>query len=318
MIPITTYGQFLQTLGNLRSNQVSMAQAGQQLATGRKSDDLGYYGTQTQRLVDAKNFVARRESYLKTIDLVETRMKAYDAALNSLRTTARSIAVFLDQANTPGQAVDVDLAGKIDTAMNEVRFYLNQKFGDRYLFAGGRYTTEPVLDIASLADPAVGPPPANVASPTLTDYDTQAPGSDASAWAQEGFTADDGLRIDYGITSQDGAFQDLVMAMRFAKAATNSPANHQTYIDGARTLIERAMTGITTLQNALAVDIASTQGAREVHMRTINLLQSEQARIEGIDMAEVGSRINAMQTQIEATFAVTRTLSQLSLVNFLK
>lgn len=318
MIRISTYGQYLQSLTQIKSGQGALYELSRQLTSGRKADDLAAYGTQTARLVDLRNFVARRESYLKTIDFVEVRVKTYDASLAALDSVAHTVASYLGSANTLDQANDVRLDEKIATAMNEVAFYLNQEMGERHLFSGSRYGTRPVGDLTLLADPAVGPPPAPVASPILADYDTQAPGSDAAAWSKERFTADDGLVVDYGIVSQDPAFQDLAMALRYAKAAVNNPADYDTYMDGAKELIERAIAGLRDLRTGIAEDRLALGTARDVHRTAIHLLRDEQGRIENVDIAEVGTKIQIVQTQLEATYILTRSLAELSLVNFLK
>lgn len=41
-----------------------------------------------------------------------------------------------------------DMRNRVEAAMRDVRQYLNERFDDRYLFAGSRFDTEPVMDLA--------------------------------------------------------------------------------------------------------------------------------------------------------------------------
>jgi flagellar hook-associated protein 3 FlgL len=318
MVAITTYGQYLRTVSQIKAGQTSIIDLGRQLASGRKADDISAYGTQGARVVDLRAFIARRENYLKSIDMVETRLKAYDATLNGIDRATRGLEKLLSEADTFQQAADSGLDGQIAILMKDVRFYLNQEMGDRYLFAGARYGTEPVADLESLAAPAAAVPPPLVANPTLTDYDTQSPGSDANAWSEERFSADDGLVVQYGINAQNPGFQDLVMALRYAKAAANDQVNFGTYMAGARQLIASAVKELRAVRNEVAVDQGTIGNARQFHKTSLDLLLTEQSTIEGVDLAEVGTKINVLQTQIEASYAVTRILGELSLVNFLR
>ncbi len=318
MVAITTYGQYLQSVNNIKSGQSSLLDLGRQLATGRKAEDISAYGTQGSRLIDLRAFIARRENYLKSIDVVEMRLKAYDTTLNGIDKATRGLEQLLSGADTFQQATDAGLDAKIANLMKDVRFYLNQEMGDRYLFAGARYGTEPVADLETLAVPAAVPPPPVVADPVLADFDTQAPGADSNAWTEEKFSADDGLVVQYGVNAQHPAFQDLIMALRYAKAAANDNVNFGTYMAGARQLIASAMTELRAVRNEVAVDTGTIGNARQFHRTALDLLQTEQSSIEGIDLAEVGVKVNVLQTQIEASYAVTRTLGELTLVNFLR
>jgi flagellar hook-associated protein 3 FlgL len=317
MIPVSTYSQHQWLLGDVRNNQSLVAGLSRQVTSGRKSVDVSAYRTQTARLLSARDMVARHESFIGAINLTEPRVKVYDVALTALQRVAASVSAYISGANTSAQATDINLDQKMASAMNEVRFYLNQTYGSRHIFSGARYGTEPVGDITALAAPAAAAPPAQIVSPALTAYDTQAPANDANAWAKESFTADDGLIISYGINSQDPAFQDLVMAMRYAKAAANDPANFDTYMNGARQLIETARSGLQALSADTAANLADVKRARDHHNTVISALRQEQDKVENIDLADVSTRLAAAQTQLEATFAVTARLTQTSLVNFL-
>jgi len=256
MTRISSYGSYLSTLGGLTNGQRQIDDLSTQLNTLKKSVDVSYYGTQTQRLLDLRADYAKRQSYTNTIDQSMTRVKSYNTIMermvdmaSELSNTSRlpqgpgevrvssvvnsnadSMKVSIDQTNSafkveatytvsavpsstgPTGSFDVTvtdgLGGKSTNTINlkqvppqvdadrfiinggpgdgaviklnidklagggtssfdvtwpdlastkelikgmttELQSMLNEKVGDRYLFAGSRVSTKPVGDIIS-------------------------------------------------------------------------------------------------------------------------------------------------------------------------
>jgi hypothetical protein len=256
MTRISSYGSYLSTLGGLTNGQRQIDDLSSQLNTLKKSVDVSYYGTQTQRLLDLRADYAKRQSYTNTIDQSMTRVKSYNTIMermvdmaSELSNTSRlpqgpgavrtstvvnsnpdSMQVSIDQTNSafkveatytisavpsstgPAGSFDVTvtdgLGGKSTNTVNmkqvppqvdadrfvisggpgdgaviklnveklagggtssfdvtwpdlastkelikgmttELQSMLNEKVGDRYLFAGSRVSTQPVGDIIS-------------------------------------------------------------------------------------------------------------------------------------------------------------------------
>jgi hypothetical protein len=256
MTRISSYGSYLSTLGGLTNGQRQIDDLSAQLNTLKKSVDVSYYGTQTQRLLDLRADYAKRQSYTNTIDQSMTRVKSYNTIMermvdmaSELSNTSRlpqgpgavrvssvvnsnadSMKVSIDQTNSsfkveatytvsavpsstgPAGSFDVTitdgLGGRSTNTVNlkqvppqvdadrfvisggpgegaviklnidklagggtssfdvtwpdlastkelikgmttELQSMLNEKVGDRYLFAGSRVSTKPVGDIIS-------------------------------------------------------------------------------------------------------------------------------------------------------------------------
>lgn len=80
----STYAAYLSNVNSFQRLQTSLAQLTQQLNSGKKSSDLTTYGVQTQRLVDLRAEIARRQGYLEAIKSASTDVKAYDRVLTSI------------------------------------------------------------------------------------------------------------------------------------------------------------------------------------------------------------------------------------------
>src|SRR5688572_30601361 len=80
----STYASYLTNVSGFQRLQTSLAQLTQQLNSGKKSGDLTTYGAETQRLVDLRAEIARRQGYMDAIKSASTDVKAYDRVLGSI------------------------------------------------------------------------------------------------------------------------------------------------------------------------------------------------------------------------------------------
>src|SRR5262245_34300799 len=80
----STYASYLTNVNSFQRLQTSLAQLSEQLNSGKKSSDLTTYGVQTQRLVDLRAEIARRQGYLEAIKSAQTDVKAYDRTMTSI------------------------------------------------------------------------------------------------------------------------------------------------------------------------------------------------------------------------------------------
>lgn len=134
--------------------------------------------------------------------------------------------------------------------------------------------------------------------------------------------------VSYGMNGQEEAIQQLMIGI---DAIANLPdtAPTDTYIGGVfdqvrnmlGTVIEADPTtsfeSITQLRSRVLGPLNMLSTSRENHARFINYAEDVSAEIEGIDEAEVISRLQANQLVLQASFQTLSQIQGLSLVNFL-
>ena len=158
---------------------------------------------------------------------------------------------------------------------------------------------------------------------TVPDGTTaQTPSSEAAAYTQDTVLVDQNFQVTYGVSSDDPAFQNLVNGLRYIMAAVTAgkagdSATYQTDMSQAATLLSTGLTGVQTLhaqvsnnQNIMSSE-TSTQNA------DIASLQNQMSNIQSIDISTVGTEINLLQTQLQASYSATATLEKLSLASYL-
>jgi phage tail sheath gpL-like len=127
----------------------------------------------------------------------------------------------------------------------------------------------------------------------------------------------DGLTITHGFTANDPAFQHLIAALRVGAQAGQDPTHYQALLDQARGLVTSALSELRQLHVRNSTNDALLSATTLSHQTSINLDRSAVDAIETIDPAEVATKIQAAQIQLQALFSTTASTGRLSLVNFL-
>ncbi|TDP43349.1 flagellin [Zavarzinia compransoris] len=328
MLSVSTYASQLTTLANIQRNQSDFDRLSRQVATGVKSDDLSdFSAVDAQRLLNGDKEVQRLEAYNKGIDIVTPRLKLYSQQVERMDTLAKTVASALSGVDSYSGATQVQLGTLIDNTLRDLNALLNDRVDGRYLWAGGNYASQPVGDLTALPDLAAPAAFTPVADPALPDYYAAAPGSDANAWVEAGFSPEAGKSVEYGQVASAPAIQELINALRLVKsglnaaAAAGSTAAAETAFAGFRTealsQLTEARSGIKQMSSEIAMDLASITDSAKANKAAINLFVDEQGKIVNVDTAEAGVKLSQVKTQLEATYKITASLSQTSLVNYI-
>ena len=175
---ISTLGLQLSNITNLINGQSLMSTLTQQLSTGKKSTRLAdYSASDAQQILNLTDSLSQHESFVSVSRSIDPRIKVYDQSLTGIENIASQMTTTVINASTYNAGTNDSLAGQIKSAMQQVSYFLNQKVADRYVYAGSRYGTPPVIDFTTLNPPTAGEAAAisgNVASHILPSYDSQA------------------------------------------------------------------------------------------------------------------------------------------------
>jgi flagellar hook-associated protein 3 FlgL len=140
---------------------------------------------------------------------------------------------------------------------------------------------------------------------------------------------DEGVQVDYSITGNDPAFastlQSLLMLATLPPPQDDPvtpPAINRTDWDAvandAGTNLTTSLTGIDNLQLANGRAQALLDQTDQNHDATLTIIQTQIDDIEQVDLVDASARMTQLRTQLEASYAVTADLRDLSLVNYLR
>ncbi len=319
MVNISTAGITAQSILQIREAQATLSDLSNQLSTGKKSLNFSDYTlTETSGLLDFSTSIDKSKSYLNVISVIKPRLQIYDSALTKLSKVATDTLASVNTLDF-NTSTNTSLGQQLTDFMGDINYYLNQKVGERYIFAGTgtRLTTPPVIDLTTLPVPPIAPDTAPVVSPTLPTSDTAAPGADVQAYTDDTVNIDDGLQLTYGITSTEQGMQNLILGVRWAYAATQDSVNYTTYMNTARSLLTTAVQQLRDLQASNAANQNRLSDITAVHNGLISDLTTRMQDIQNVDSAEVATKITFTQSQLEASYSVTARIAQLSITRYL-
>ncbi|MDD3287919.1 MAG: flagellin [Alphaproteobacteria bacterium] len=330
---ISTLGIQLTNTDILTTSQSKLLKLNEQLASEKRSNDLtDYTPSEALNLLNLNSTIKKREGFLGSINAIDTRLKVYDQSLTGLEEIAAEASSLTTTAPTYNSESNGSTAQQIQGFMKQVSFYLNQQVGDRYIFSGTRYETVPVKDITELPLMLTTTPTTTVVDPVLPDYDAEAPylppppatepdpvptNSDADAYVQDNVSIDTTQKLQYGITSTQEPFQQLIMGLRFAYSATQDQTNYSELMTIARDLINQGLSGIRGVHSDLASSQTILDKVKTRHTQSISDVNSEITSIQSVDVNEVAVKINAVKTQLEASYSATAKMQSLSILNYL-
>jgi len=398
---VSTSGIQSTAANQLQIELKNIQQLNEQLASGQQEQNLTDYApTTAQNLLNFQNGLNQSQSYISAMDTVQARLSGYNSSLGDMESIA-STAQALAEQNTTYNPDHIDaIKQQVTNYLNEISDDLNQQVGDRYIYAGSRYSTAPVKNLSTLT-PNVSLPFSAVSSPQLPSYDTDyagglqmaisgqtvtitstaintpqnvsvevngtqytyavqsgdtttsiaaglasvinasipgttstlgvltvggsnpptasTPDSNANAYAIDTANIDSGYPLQYGVTSNDPAFQQLIAGVQLMLQATGTtdPTTYQTDMQSANSLLQTAQNSLNAVNTSVAANINSVQAETSTQNSDITNLKTQILNLSSVDTATVSTEITSLTAQLDASYQATGSILQLSLVKYI-
>lgn len=332
---VSLFAQTNSQINRLNDLRSLMADLQRQATTQKKYDTLAGLGTQAFNVQRLRGDQPLLQSFLENIDKVSSRMELMNKSIGNISKMGGELVKAIQLQMVGGE---VDMATIRQVAQQSLVFVqdmLNQNMDGHYLFAGSDITNPPFVDDSTLNSNFQNQITSWLAG-GLTDAQLFA--------ATDGFTAvnlglsagvttagsvtariDHSLDIDYTIKADQQGFQDIIRALTFAAnlqfpdeivdVATQDQFTN--VLDHILTVVTSGVEQVNDTNNQLASKFGLVKAIRENHVSDLNLNLTQVDRIENADPTTVLTSLQALQNQMQASYEVTRVVSQLSLLNFL-
>ncbi len=307
MTRIATFSAASVALEGLRNAQNALAQANQQVSTGKKAASIVELGEQTAAAAAARNAQAKAAARVDLAAMVESRLNMQENALEGIEGAATDFRLAMSEAI--GSNSGVALQDRVARAFERMRSGLMIELDGRYLFSGTTDDTPPV-NVSSLAALAAVPAVADA-----FDDGARAP----SVEVEEGVVTTVGqLASSFSSALMDAfrQFQVYVQANgSFGQKLTDAQT---TFLTG---LVQTVTTATAPIHNAQGINGQANQAIKSSRERleaTEGALQKLVDDVETADIAEAMSRLQAAQVQYQASAQTFAQLSRLSLLDFLR
>ncbi|WP_022727340.1 flagellin [Fodinicurvata sediminis] len=313
----STYGRFLDVTRQTQSLNTQLYSLQEQLASGKKPGGLAGVARDAGQLLKGKEVTQRTESYMRSLNAVDRRTELYANSLNSLSKTAADARETLIRLEDQDKVTEDMLLGELDGWLTDIEAALSVKDGDRYLFSGSITDEAPTVSLVDIDETTItidpNDPPVTKGNQTASDYINKTGNiDDTNVWNRDSIHIDDSEQMEYGVSAAEPAIQDFINSLIYAK---QDPKNN---LQEARTLLERAATGLGELEAKNGFNQARAAAKREHHSGTLDFLEKTAGKIEDVDLAEVSTKLSMTQTVLQASYQSTARLLQTSLANYLR
>lgn len=308
MTRISTVQANIASLNYLLRNQSELVAAQEQVATGKKADDLKGLVKELGALNATKAVIARSQSSVQRLQELEPKLAIQDMALGQMTEAADKVRQSLIGAL--GLDDGLVLMQDLQAAFGQLSGALNQQYAGRSLFGGTRTDVDPF---------------------TAKNLDDLASAGSVSTLFQNSNVRqvsriDDGDAVETGILASDVA-SDLVSVIKTIKDfndGTDGPFNG-TMNDAQRAFIQTQLAALAPAMDSMN-QMQGTNGLLQQQVEETKVReQDRQTLLTGVigdlqdaDLAEAASRLQQAQTAVEASARTFSILSNLSLMNFLR
>lgn len=332
---------------SLMKLQSRLQEAQTEMATSRKADVGLSLGFRTGETVSMRQEVTRLQTITDTNGIAKSRLETSDVALKGIVEGAETFLGNLFLARNGGISGDA-LAGIAKDTLQSFTDAANTTFNGTFLFAGVNTDVKPITPYyaspQSAAQTAVGDAFYSAFGMSQSDPNVSTiTAGDMSAFLDGGFdslfqgtqwnalwsgASDQNLRsristseiLDTSTNANEPAFKLLVQAYTMVADLGEKYLSADAYnavLDKSIELINKAQSDMTRVRTELGSAQARIASANERMDIQINVLSLNVDALEGVDPAEVSTRVSALLTQMETAYSVTARIQRLSILNYI-
>ena len=301
MTRISTYGQLNSTLANVMRLQKELSEATTQSSSGLKSETYQGLGADSQRLLDIESEIARSQQYVAQGEIVLSRVETMYATVTNMVDVLSGFQSLLTTAMSGGMAEEACLNDQSQSYLDSFVDLANTRHSGRYLFSGDRTDTAPV---------------------DLGGYTAQTYPSSASTDYYQGdstvatFKASDSKTISYGVTANEDAFEKAIRALSLGANASEDPADEDAMSE-ALDLVNEALDALLVSQTKLSAAGSDLDWEIDVQTEVQVRLEAFSSEIKKVDVAEAVTRMETLQTQLEASYTAISRINDTNLLDYL-
>jgi len=305
MFRVANFAQQQLNMANIMRTQSSVADTHVQISSGKKSQDYATISSNSFELVSIERSIDRTVQFKENIDRAQMRLEVMESSIATMSDRATEVLSIISQGLSGDNMADLPLQQFATTFSTEVEALLNTQVEGRYLFAGTATDTIPV-DITDAAyTPQAGLPGTFTADTGYYQGDT----------AVLSVRADDNFELDYGITADESAFEELLRALSYMDyAGANSDV---TVLEESFSLMKSALDGLSDLRGQIGANSKVLLKTHESHSDFLTFAENTASGIEDVDVAQATTEMSFAQVQLQGSYLALSRVSNLNLLQYL-
>jgi len=307
-----------------------------QATTQKKHDSFSGFGTDSLNLLFLRNAQTMTQGYLANIDTVTNRITSMSTAMTQMSKLGNEIVSAIGTGDISNMAALNQLAQQ---NLQFVQDLLNTQADGHYLFSGSDNASQPFTNESALNSNFVNQINAWLANPAPNADTTLINATDAFDASQLGLNGvglaaagqvtmriDKNVDIDYTVKADQPGFKDIINALAFlanirapdpAAGDVATTAQFSNVLSHIGEVLSRGIRGANDENQQLAGKFNLAKNVKESHDNDLSILQKQLDNLENADPSSAIISLQALQTQLQASYQVTRIVSQMSLINFM-
>ncbi len=296
---VGTLFNFQKTTEDFQRIQVQLATLRRQISTGSLAETFAELGSEVSRTLNLENLIDKSTIYIRENNLVSNRLQAMDLSLKQITDIAGNLRDALVTKRSP-TGTSVPLTSISQKFIDSVKDRLNSQVEGRFLFAGSKTDTAPVLDSVTSSNIINNVPTSNYYAGDTVDMSVQ---------------ISEELTIEYGIRADNQAFKDIFAALHTAIEGDASGEDED--LARAVDLATKAITELAGLRNKIGNDQKLLLDTIALQTSSKTFYEKARSAVSGTDIVKATTDVALNETILQASFQVFAKVSNLKLINFL-
>ena len=306
-----------------------------QVTTQKKYETFSGFGADSFTLQRLRSVEPLLQSYIDNIDKVSLRMDLMNEAMSTISELGNQLVTAI---HIQGQGGEDGMATINQLAQQNLQFVedlINQTMDGHYLFAGSDVTSQPFINDTVLnsnfkneVDIWLAGGQTNAQLIATTDgFTTDNLGLSPGLAASGNITAhiDQNIDIDYTIKANEEGFEEILRALAFAanlqypdpETDVATPEQFEEILNHILSVIGNGIQEINKTAQQLASKYNLVKTIKENHVRDLNMVSTQIDKIENVDTTSTLLSLQMIETQLTASYQITKIVSELSLVNYM-
>ncbi|WP_367718145.1 flagellar hook-associated family protein [Nitratireductor sp. GISD-1A_MAKvit] len=327
--------------------QAELAEGLKESQTGRHADVGIALGVHAGRNLSMDRNIDRLKGLIDANVLASSRLSATQDAMTQIGDMGQSLLASLTAARSDIDQVDVSRA-EAERVLKTLTGVINTNLNGEYLFAGINTDVKPLDDYLAAGSPAKAafdaafvakfgftqsdPAAASISAADMEDFldNYVEPQFVGAGWNTNWSSASDqkitsriamNETAETSLTANESGVRKLAMAAATISDLLSGPLGDEarsTLYEKSLILVGEAIAEIASAQAKTGIVENRVSDASERISTQVDLLKTLIKDSEGIDPYEAATRVNDLRAQLDASYALTARLQQLSLLNYLR
>lgn len=341
---LSTYHSFRTSQRTVTRTKTELELLGKELSTGLKADVARELGIRSAQSYNLRNMMEQNNSFTLGNKLLDNKLEVFTDAIGNVRELSQEFANFSINNSTVRTGTATAMQTEAKAKLEAIITALNSNYNGDFLFSGIDSEVRavefpndgPLAQVEALMGPAItdlADAQAKVqimddifdnnyaADPSLNFDELFYNGAPADG-ARLKAKIDNNNSIEYGVQANDTQFKNVLQGLYMLSAVDpyeiTDPAAYKEYVGTAVDRITNGIEQIIEGEAVIGAKHAAIANAIILGEDKNTILNNRIAALEFVDFYEAQTRMQALETQMQATFSTTAKLSRLTILDYLR